>query len=113
MTRLAIACLIAALAATAAPAQPRFHLIEATIDGIHAEMRAGRLSCTQLVQAYIERIKAYDQAGPKLNAVQNVNPHALIQAAEIDARLKASGALAGPLHCLHALFKDHFHDNFI
>jgi len=113
MTRLAIACLIAALAATAAPAQPRFHLIEATIDGIHAEMRAGRLSCTQLVQAYIERIKAYDQAGPKLNAVQNVNPHALKQAAELEATLKASGALAGPLHCIPVLIKDQFDTNFM
>src|SRR5262249_24594068 len=112
MTRLAIACLIAALAATAAPAQPRFHLIEATIDGIHAEMRAGRLSCTQLVQAYIERIKAYDQTGPKLNAVQNVNPHALKQAAELDAKLKAD-ALAGPLHCVPVLIKDQFDTNFM
>src|SRR5215470_15877783 len=113
MTRLAIASLIAALAATAAPAQPRFHLIEATIDGIHAEMRAGRLSCTQLMQAYIDRIRAYDQAGPKLNAIQNVNPHALKQAADLDARLKASGALAGPLHCIPVLIKDQFDTNFM
>jgi len=113
MTRLAIACLVAALAATAAPAQPRFRLIEATIDGIHAEMRAGRLSCTQLVQAYIDRIKAYDQAGPKLNAIQNVNPQALKQAAELDAGLKASGALAGPLHCIPVLIKDQFDTNFM
>jgi len=113
MTRLAIACLVAALAVTAAPAQPRFRLIEATIDGIHAEMRAGRLSCTQLVQAYIDRVKAYDQAGPKLNAIQNVNPQALKQAAELDARLKASGALAGPLHCIPVLIKDQFDTNFM
>ena len=113
MTRLAIACLVAALAVTAAPAQPRFRLIEATIDGIHAEMRASRLSCTQLVQAYIDRIKAYDQAGPKLNAIQNVNPQALKQAAELDAGLKASGALAGPLHCIPVLIKDQFDTNFM
>src|SRR5262245_47468021 len=47
-----------------AHAQQRFRLIDATIDGIHTEMRAGRLTCTQLVQAYLDRIKAYDQAGP-------------------------------------------------
>ena len=96
-----------------AQAQPGFHLIDATIDGIHAEMRAGRLSCTQLVQAYIDRIKAYDQAGPKLNAIQNVNPGALKQAAELDTKLKASGALAGSLHCIPVLIKDQFDTSFM
>ena len=40
-----------------ARAQERFHLIEATVDGIHAELRAGRLTCTQLVQAYLAACK--------------------------------------------------------
>ena len=57
--------------------QQRFHIIEATIDGIHGELLTGRLSCTQLVQAYLNTTRAYDQAGPVLNAVQNVNPGAL------------------------------------
>ena len=73
-----IVCLISlVLTASGAKAQAPFHLLEATIDGIHAEMRAGRLSCGQLVQAYLNRIKAYDQAGPALNAIQNVNSDAL------------------------------------
>jgi Asp-tRNA(Asn)/Glu-tRNA(Gln) amidotransferase A subunit family amidase len=96
-----------------AQAQQPFHLIEATIDGIHSEMRAGRLSCTQLVQAYLNRIKAYDQAGPTLNAVQNVNPNALKQAADLDARLRTSGQMAGPLHCIPVLIKDQFDTNFV
>jgi Asp-tRNA(Asn)/Glu-tRNA(Gln) amidotransferase A subunit family amidase len=96
-----------------AHSQQRFHLIEATIDGIHGELRAGRLSCVQLVQAYLNRIKAYDQAGPTLNAVQNVNPNALKQAADLDARLRTSGALAGPLHCITVLIKDQFDTSFM
>src|SRR5438105_13250260 len=108
------ACIVSiALMTTAAFAQPRFHLIEATIDGIHAELRAGRLSCVGLVQAYLDRIKAYDQSGPVLNAIQNINPHALKQASELDARFKASGALAGPLHCIPVLLKDQFDTNFM
>src|SRR5258707_777885 len=116
ISRQMIACLIPiVLTSTAgtASAQPRFQLLEATIDGIHAELRAGRLSCTRLVQAYLDRIKAYDQAGPVLNAVQNVNPGALKAAAELDAKLQASGALAGPLHCVPVLVKDQFDTNFM
>ena len=81
-----IVCLISlVLTASGAKAQAPFHLLEATIDGIHSELRAGRLTCVQLVQAYLNRIKAYDQSGPTLNAVQNVNPNALKQAAQLDA----------------------------
>jgi amidase len=111
-----VACLIPIVTMAAiggAQAQPRFQLLEATIDGIHAEMRAGRISCAQLVQAYIDRIKAYDQKGPTLNAVQNINPGAAKQAAELDAKHQASGTLAGPLHCIPVLVKDQFDTNFV
>ena len=84
-----------AISQPAAPAAAAdFDVVEATIDGIHAAMRSGGLRCTQLVQTYLDRIAAYDQAGPKLNAVQNVNPHALKQAADLDAKFKASGEMA-------------------
>jgi len=82
-----------------------FNVIEATIDGIHGAMRSGGLTCTKLVETYLDRIAAYDQAGPKLNAVQNVNSHALQQAADLDAKFKASGQMA-PLHCIPVLLKD-------
>jgi Asp-tRNA(Asn)/Glu-tRNA(Gln) amidotransferase A subunit family amidase len=98
-------------ASSSAPAAD-FDVVEATIDGIHAAMRSGGLSCTKLVQAYLDRIAAYDQAGPKLNAVQNVNPHALKQAADLDAKFKASGAMA-PLHCVPVLLKDQIETDFM
>ena len=94
-----VAALALLLPATAAAqtgaAAPQFHLMEATIDGIHAELTSGRLTCTKLVQLYLDRIAAYDQKGPTLNAVQNVNPRALQQAADLDARMKSSG-MTGP-----------------
>jgi amidase len=90
----------------------RFDVVEATIDGIHAAMRSGGLSCTQLVQTYLDRIAAYDQAGPKLNAVQNLNPRALQQAADLDAKFKASGGMA-PLHCIPVLLKDQVETDFM
>jgi Asp-tRNA(Asn)/Glu-tRNA(Gln) amidotransferase A subunit family amidase len=95
------------------PGEAPFHLLEASIEGIHAELRSGRLSCVQLVQAYLDRIAAYDQAGPTLNAVQNVNPAALKTAAELDAGFKASGELRGPLHCIPVLMKDEVNTDFM
>jgi amidase len=89
-----------------------FDVVEATIDSIHAAMRSSGLSCTQLVRTYLDRITAYDQAGPNLNAVQNVNPRALQQAADLDAKFKASGQTA-PLHCIPVLLKDQVETDFM
>jgi Asp-tRNA(Asn)/Glu-tRNA(Gln) amidotransferase A subunit family amidase len=88
-----------------------FDVVEATIDSIHAAMRSG-LSCIKLVQTYLDRIAAYDQAGPRLNAVQNVNPRALEQAADLDAKFKASGGMAS-LHCVPVLLKDQIETDFM
>ena len=40
--------------------QNRFHLEEATIAGIHDAIREGQITCQGLVQAYINRAKAYN-----------------------------------------------------
>ena len=100
--------------ASAGPAEQRpgepFRLMEATIGSIHGAIRAGQLSCQQLVQAYINRIEAYDKQGPEINAIQTLNPQALERAAELDAQFRASGP-AGPLHCIPVLVKDQVETN--
>ena len=101
----------AGTAPTQPPARP-FHVLEATIDGIHRAMRAQRLTCTQLVQAYLDRIAAYDQAGPKLNAIQTVNSNALALAARLDAAFRTTGPV-GPLHCIPVLVKDEIETSFM
>lgn len=80
-------------------------LMEATIDGVHAQMRQGELSCRELVQFYLDRIEAYDKRPPKLNAIQTINPNALERADELDASFADSG-LSGSLHCVPVLLKD-------
>lgn len=112
VSRYVLSTLIVGLAPAQAQPAP-FHLQEATIESIHAELRSGRLSCVQLVQAYLNRIAAYDQAGPTLNAIQNVNPGALARAAEMDASVRASGAFTGPLHCIPVIVKDAVNTNFM
>src|SRR6058998_182759 len=55
----------------------KFQVVEATIDDIHAAMGSGKLTARQLVQAYFERIVAFDKQGPALNCIINLNPQAL------------------------------------
>jgi hypothetical protein len=80
-------------------------IVEITIGEAHAAMRAGQLRCRDLVQGYLDRIEAYDQRGPSLNAIQAANPRALALADSRDLVL-ASGAVIGPLHCVPVLLKD-------
>lgn len=89
--------------AGAAPAPFRF--AEATIDGLQAEMAAGRLTAQELTAAFLQRIAEIDQSGPTLRAVIEVNPDALSIAAQLDAERKA-GKVRGPLHGIPVLIKD-------
>src|SRR5262245_44744523 len=41
--------------------QKKFEPIETTIAEIHQAIRSGRITCRQLVEAYLKRINAYDQ----------------------------------------------------
>lgn len=84
-----------------------FSYVEGTIAQARAAMRTGTLTCEQLVQGYIDRIDAYDRAGPELRSVISVNPYALERAAALDARYETEG-FTGPLHCVPVLLKDNF-----
>jgi len=66
----------------------------------------GTLTAAKLVQAYLERIQAYDQAGPKLNVVIFLNPKAQEEAAALDEHLRTTGKFVGPLHGIPVLLKD-------
>jgi amidase len=95
------------LLAQQAPAPAAFRIEETTIAQIHDAMKAGRLTCRGLVDAYLRRIEAYDKNGPALNALVVLNPDAQKQADEFDRRFAQSG-LTGPLHCIPAIVKDNF-----
>jgi Asp-tRNA(Asn)/Glu-tRNA(Gln) amidotransferase A subunit family amidase len=83
----------------------KFDLMETTIAGVHAAFASGKLTCHALVQSYLDRIAAYDKAGPTLNAIQYVNPQALAQADSLDAVWKSKSP-RGSLHCVPVLLKD-------
>jgi amidase len=85
--------------------RPPFELKEATIASIQQAFADGTLTCVDLATASLARIAAYDDAGPKLNAVTTVNPKALEVAAALDAE-RAERGPRGPLHCIPVLLKD-------
>lgn len=86
----------------------KFDLMEATVAQIHAAMREGTLTCRELVEAYLDRIEAYDQKGPAINSVITINPHALGEADACDAYFEANGEFCGPLHGIPVMLKDNF-----
>ncbi|KUJ07451.1 amidase family protein [Mollisia scopiformis] len=79
---------------------------ELTIDQVHSAYKQGSHTCRQLVEAYIERIKTLDQAGPKLNAITTISPFALEEADFIDTHFKEHGKFIGSLHGVPVIVKD-------
>jgi Asp-tRNA(Asn)/Glu-tRNA(Gln) amidotransferase A subunit family amidase len=95
---------------TSSPAQPAIDLFDVTersIDELQAEMTAGRVTSRALVESYLARIAAYDQAGPRLNAIVRLNPRAREDADAVD-RERTAGRVRGPLHGIPVLVKDNY-----
>jgi amidase len=84
-----------------------FDLSTATIEDIQAAMNSGTLTSEKLVQLYLARIAAFDQQGPKLNAVISLNKNALAEAKALDKERRTKGPRS-PLHGVVVLAKDVF-----
>ncbi|MDN4483603.1 amidase [Demequina lignilytica] len=84
-------------------------VVEASIASLAASLAAGETTAVALVEAYLARIAAYD--GPDtptaLNAVPVLDPTALDQARESDAR-RARGEARGPLDGIPYTAKDSY-----
>ncbi|MCY3610895.1 MAG: amidase family protein [Gemmatimonadetes bacterium] len=99
---------VSALAAVATacdrPDPAPIPIVEATIAAVQEAIFSGRTTCRMVVQAYLDRIDAYED---RINAITVVNPAALDRADELDAAL-AAGDEPGPLFCVPMLVKDNF-----
>lgn len=81
-----------------------FSIEETTIPEIQQAFKAGKLSSRGLVEFYLDRIK---KLNPRLHAVIEVNPDALLLADMADTqRLKAGGTIESALHGIPVLIKD-------
>ena len=89
---------LAALLVSDVMAEPqRFDAFERTIPELQAAMASGETTSEDLVRQYLERIVAFDDAGPELNAMLYINPRAVEEAIALDQERRERGA-RGPLH---------------
>jgi amidase len=68
-------------------------------------MEKEEVTSKELVMYYLSRIAAYDQSGPKISSILEINPEALFIAEALDYERKTKGA-RGPLHGIPILLKD-------
>lgn len=106
-----VAFVLAVVAPLAAYADPdantnhsRPRIEEATIAQLQAAMASGRLTSEALTRAYLSRILAFDQDGPGVNSVMELNPDALAMARRAD-ELRRRGRVLGPMHGIPVLLK--------
>ncbi len=83
----------------------RFRLAEATIADMQQSMVSGHESSVSICKKYLERINDLDRRGPKLRAVLELNPDALLIARGLDRERKEKGP-RGPMHGIPVLIKD-------
>jgi amidase len=87
-------------------AQTSFEVTETTIAKTQAAIRAGKVTCRRLVEAYLQRIRAYDQT-TGLNSIVVINPNALADADQLDREFKRTGKLR-PLRVIAVIVKDNY-----
>jgi amidase len=86
---------------------PSFQVFEVSVTELQDALSRGEVTSVELVDAYLARIAAYDDAGPALNAILQVNPNARAEAARLDAERAARGP-RGPLHGIPIILKDNY-----
>ncbi len=90
-----------------APVLSFYEVHEQSIVDLQAAQAAGKVTARGLVDSYLARIQAYDQAGPRLNALVTINPRAREEADALD-RERAEKGPRGPLHGIPVLIKDNY-----
>ena len=86
---------------------PNFDAFERSIPELQAAMASGETTSADLVRQYLERIAAFDDAGPALNAMLYINPRAVDEAIAMDSERAEKGP-RGPLHGIPVVLKDNY-----
>ncbi|WP_263382580.1 amidase [Granulicella arctica] len=89
-----------------AESAPKFKIDETTIAETEEAIRSGKVTCRELVETYLARIRTYDQAS-HLNAIVTLNPDALADADQLDQEFARTHKLR-PLHGIVVIVKDNY-----
>jgi len=108
MQRALFTAVLPALLVSDVMADPqRFDAFERTIPELQAAMASGVTTSEDLVRQYLDRIAAFDDAGPELNAMLYINPRAVDEAIALDRERDEKGT-RGPLHGIPVVLKDNY-----
>lgn len=77
---------------------------EITLEQANQLMQQQQLTSLELTRYYLQNIRTLDDAGPQLNAIVDINPDALEQAAALDAERKA-GKVRSSMHGIPVVLK--------
>lgn len=83
---------------------------ELTINDIQTALENEEVTSKELVMYYLHRIAKYDQDGPKVNSILEINPDAIFIAEALDYERKTKG-IRGPLHGIPVFLKDNIETN--
>lgn len=83
----------------------RLNLVEATVAELLKAMQTKLITSEQLVEMYMARIAAYEDAGPAVNAFIHINSDAVVEAHQVDLH-RHPGQARGPLEGIPVLLKD-------
>lgn len=86
---------------------PDFRPDGLSVTDLARALERGETTSVDLVQAYRARIAAYDQRGPRINAIITDNANAVDTAARLDQERRV-GRVRGPLHGIPIVVKDNF-----
>jgi len=104
--RISAALTCAAMLSISVPASAGFDITEITIAETQRAIGEHRVSCHQVIGQYLERIRSYDQS-THLNSLVLVNPNALAEADQFDAKFKRTQRIQG-LQCIGVIVKDNY-----
>jgi amidase len=85
--------------------QINFDVEEVSISLLQQAMEQGVITSRELVFCYLSRIAKYDQDGPQINSIMEINPDAIFIAEALDLERQHRGS-RGPLHGIPILVKD-------
>ena len=80
---------------------PSFNTLKATVESLQAELSAGSLKSTQIIEEYQRSVCIYNEY---LGAVYQLAPGGMERAREMDS-LRLAGMILGPLHGIPVLLK--------